>query len=261
VKYSFYSININQSSANAPVTICHHLMQTAFRLKIFGDDAFGKVSACCKVGSSIVNYLLEKNLVFFPAGAVRACVPVCLRTLNEETFKAAIIELTKCRSDTNHQRNYVGDGSRLRPSTISLTDGKLPGSEILFKRSLHDVKSLFELQAYLKNPAAAEIAAAKQQSVILDGIEKLLNGQPCSSGTSVGNASQPSISATTASSSACYGRNRDDGMVSPSLDSSKEEERKKTKSPAVAMAEAALKSQEAAVLEAKNFEAMIKLQG
>jgi len=45
-------------------------MQTAFRLTIFGDDAFGTVSARCKVGLGIVYYLLEKNLVFFPAGAV-----------------------------------------------------------------------------------------------------------------------------------------------------------------------------------------------
>jgi hypothetical protein len=266
VKYSLYSIN--QSSPNAPVRLCHLLIQTAFRLKIFGDDAFGKVSARCKVGSGIVNYLLDKNLVLFPAGAVRARVPVCLRPLNEETFKAAIVELTKCTSDTNHQRNYVGDGdgdgephlAGLGIPPISLTDGTLPGSEILFKRSLHDVKALFESQAYLKNPAVAEIAAARQQSVILDGIAKVLNGQPCNSGSSVTNASQPSISATTASSSAHNGRNRDDGTVSPNSESSKEEERKKTKSPAVAMAEAALKSQEAAVLEAKNFEAMIKLQ-
>jgi hypothetical protein len=264
VKYSLYSINC--TSPNAPVRLCHLLMQTAFRLKIFGDDAFGKVSARCKVGSGIVNYLLDKNLVFFPAGAVRARVPVCLRPLNEETFKAAIVELTKCTSDTNHQRNYVGDGdgephlAGLGIAPISLTDGTLPGSEILFKRSLHDVKALFESQAYLKNPAAAEVAAARQQSVILDGIAKVLNGQPCNSGSSLTNASQPSMSATTASSSAHNGRNRDDGTVSPNSESSKEEERKKTKSPAVAMAEAALKSQEAAVLEAKNFEAMIKLQ-
>ena len=86
------------------------LILTTLRLKIFGDDAFGKVSARCKVGLGIINYLLEKNLVFFPAGAVRAHVPVCLRPLNEETFKAAILELTKCTSDTNHQCNYVGDG-------------------------------------------------------------------------------------------------------------------------------------------------------
>jgi hypothetical protein len=36
-------------------------MQTAFRLKISGDDAFGKVSAHCKVGACIVNHLLEKT--------------------------------------------------------------------------------------------------------------------------------------------------------------------------------------------------------
>ncbi len=36
---------------------------TACKLKVFGEDAYGKVTAQCKVGSSIINYLLEKNRV------------------------------------------------------------------------------------------------------------------------------------------------------------------------------------------------------
>jgi hypothetical protein len=42
VKYSLSSINL--LLVNAPVRLCHLVMQTAFRLKIFGHDAFGKVS-------------------------------------------------------------------------------------------------------------------------------------------------------------------------------------------------------------------------
>lgn len=50
---------INWKSVNAPDWLCHLLMLPAFRLKIFGDDAIGKVSACCKVGAAIVNLMLE----------------------------------------------------------------------------------------------------------------------------------------------------------------------------------------------------------
>ena len=64
VKYSLYSIN--RFSENAPIRLCHLVMQTAFRLKIFGDDAFGKVSARCKVGAGIVNLLLKKKHCFLP---------------------------------------------------------------------------------------------------------------------------------------------------------------------------------------------------
>jgi hypothetical protein len=32
-------------------------MLAAFKLKIFGDDAFDKVSSCCKIGAAIVNQL------------------------------------------------------------------------------------------------------------------------------------------------------------------------------------------------------------
>jgi hypothetical protein len=39
---------------------------------------------------------------------------------------------------------------------------------MLLKRSLHEVKALLESQAYLKNPAAADIAAACHQAVVLE---------------------------------------------------------------------------------------------
>ncbi len=48
--------------------------------------------------------------MFFTAGAIRSCNPVCVHSLNGETFKAAVIDFLKCTRDTNLQQNYVGDG-------------------------------------------------------------------------------------------------------------------------------------------------------
>jgi hypothetical protein len=62
VKFSLNSIN--KSTADAPIRLCHLLMVVAWKLKIFGDDAFGKVSARCKVGASIINHLMEKKQCF-----------------------------------------------------------------------------------------------------------------------------------------------------------------------------------------------------
>jgi hypothetical protein len=109
----------------------------------------------------IVNHLIEKNSVFYPGGPARARLPVSLRPLNDETFKAAVIELTKCTSDTNLQRYYVGDGegdptlAGLGVPPMALTSGSSPGAEILFKRSLHEVKGLLESQAYLKKSGSS----------------------------------------------------------------------------------------------------------
>ena len=69
VKYSLISIN---NDPNIPIRLCHLIMLAAFKLKIFGDDAFGKVSSRCKVGAALVNHILKKNFIFFPAGAVRS---------------------------------------------------------------------------------------------------------------------------------------------------------------------------------------------
>ncbi len=77
-----------------------------------------------------------------------------------------MVELTKCTSDTNLQQYYISDGegdpilAGLGVPPIALTSGSSPSAEMLFKRSLHEVKGLLESQAYLKNPAAADIATA-----------------------------------------------------------------------------------------------------
>jgi hypothetical protein len=34
-------------------------------LKVFGDDAFGKMSSRCKNGVAVVNHLMEQNSVLF----------------------------------------------------------------------------------------------------------------------------------------------------------------------------------------------------
>jgi hypothetical protein len=57
--------SINKFSLDHPVRLCHLLIVTACRLKIFVHDAFGKVASHCKVGASIVNLLMEKNTVFY----------------------------------------------------------------------------------------------------------------------------------------------------------------------------------------------------
>jgi len=54
----------------------------------------------CKVATSIVNKLLEKNTVFFPAGSVQAPLHLRVHPLNEETFKPAVVELLKCTNMT-----------------------------------------------------------------------------------------------------------------------------------------------------------------
>jgi hypothetical protein len=62
-----------------------------------------------------------------------------LSHLNDKTFKAAIIDLLKCTSDTNVQQNDAYDGFRdvglagLRIPPIALTDEIKTGAELLFK--------------------------------------------------------------------------------------------------------------------------------
>ena len=181
IKYCCHSIN--KESMDVPIRLCHAVMHTAFKLKIFGDDALGKVSTRCKVGASVINNLLEKNTVFFPSGSVRARLPFRARPLNEETFKSVVVELLKCSNDTNVQRHYVGDGEdnvELAGFSIppaALTDGTKPGAETLFKLSLHEVKGLFESQLYLKNPNATDLATARLQAAVLDAIGCVANGQ------------------------------------------------------------------------------------
>jgi hypothetical protein len=52
VKFSFYSVNMSQV---APICLCHLLIHTAFKLKIFGEDAFNKVTAHCKAGANVTH--------------------------------------------------------------------------------------------------------------------------------------------------------------------------------------------------------------
>jgi hypothetical protein len=106
VKYSLFSIS---SDPLILIHLCHLLVFTAWELKNFGEDAYGKVTACCKVGSNVINYLLEKNRVFFPVTAGHQHVPTRAQIINEETIKSAVVDLVKCCSDTALHRHYVGD--------------------------------------------------------------------------------------------------------------------------------------------------------
>jgi hypothetical protein len=62
VKYSKFSINM--VSSEAPIHLCHLLIITAYRLKVFGEDAFGKVASRHKAAAVVINYLLEQNGFF-----------------------------------------------------------------------------------------------------------------------------------------------------------------------------------------------------
>ncbi len=129
VKYHLYSISM--ISPDVPVRLCHLVMHAASKLKIFGDDAFCTVTLCCRVGAEVVNYLMVKNCVFFPLGGGCTQLPVHACPLNDETFKNTVVGLLKCSSDTNHQRNYVGDRDGgatlvgLGVSPIALTNGPM----------------------------------------------------------------------------------------------------------------------------------------
>jgi len=95
-----------------------------WRLKILGDDAFGKVSAWCKVGAYIINHLIEKKSVLSRWSCSRS-------------FTMLVISW------------WWWPGLGVLP--IALTSGSSFGAEMLFKTSLHGVKSLIDSQAYLKN--------------------------------------------------------------------------------------------------------------
>jgi hypothetical protein len=228
-------------------------MHTAFKLKIFGNDAFGKVSTRCKVGSSVINNMLEKNTVFSPSSSVQARLPFHACPLNEETFKSVVVELLKCSNDTNVQRHYVGDGEghvELAGFSIppaALTDGNKPGAEMLFKLNLHEVKGLFESQLYLKNPNATDLATARIQAAVLDAIGCVANGQPAHQST-FGYSTISTSQLTSAESS--ISNNNDDLLNNNTPDdNNKDADKKKKVSPAAAMAEASLLSQKAAILE------------
>jgi hypothetical protein len=79
VKYSLLSINMDLLK---PIRLCHLLLFTASKLKVFGDDAFGKVTSRCKVAAAVVNYLMEVNRVFFSVTAGRQCFSGRVRQIN-----------------------------------------------------------------------------------------------------------------------------------------------------------------------------------
>jgi len=105
VEYNKFSINM--TSSEAPICLCHLTIFTAYKLKVFGEDTFGKVASRCKAAASVINYLLEQNRVFYSAISGRQCIPTRLQSLSDETFKAAIFDLVKCVVDTNLQCHYV----------------------------------------------------------------------------------------------------------------------------------------------------------
>jgi hypothetical protein len=143
-------------------------------------------------------------------------------------------------NDTNLQRHYVGDRAgneelaRLGIPPSALIDGSLPNTKTLFKRSLYEVKALYDSQQYLKNPNATEAAAARLQAQVLDGIARVANGQPVNSSSKSSLTTEPAANNDT--------------------------NQKKKTSPAVAIAEALLLSQKAAVQEQETFKAILDLQ-
>jgi hypothetical protein len=84
------------------------LILAACKLKVFGNDPFGKVLTHCKVGAGVINHILENNF-FFPAGSSPSRLTVCAHALNEETFKAFIVDILQVSNDTNLQRTYIGE--------------------------------------------------------------------------------------------------------------------------------------------------------
>jgi hypothetical protein len=207
VKYSPFSINKN--SVEALICLCHLLIVTAYKLKVFGDDAFGKVSSHCKVFAAILKHLMEQKSVLFPAGAIRSKFPVCACVLNEETFKATVIDLFRCTNNTNLQCTCVGDGegelelSGLVIAPIALTASSKPSAEMLFKWCLHEVKALFQSQQYLKNLQAPDSIASRQQSAILNGKARIANGQSVASKSTSATATNSSIESGSETSNNC----------------------------------------------------------
>jgi hypothetical protein len=155
VKFSFFSISLDTTTV---IRLCHLLMLTAFKLKVFGEDAFGKVATRCSAAANIINYILEHNRVYFPVTSGHQCVPARVKPISEEVFKSVICDLVKVCSDTALQWHYVGDGqgppsvAGLGLPSSALTDGSQPSAEVLYCQCLHDVKGILDSKAYLKTP-------------------------------------------------------------------------------------------------------------
>jgi hypothetical protein len=128
-------------------------------------------------------YLLEQNRVFFPVTSGHQRVPARVKPISDEVFKSVICDLVKVCSDTALQWHFVGDGQG-PPSvagvgllTSALTDGSQPSAEVLNCQCLHDVKGMLDSKAYLKNPNSSNAAQARAQTMVLDSINSLMNGE------------------------------------------------------------------------------------
>ncbi len=62
VKFSFFSICLDNTIV---ICLCHLLTLTAYKLKVLGEDAFGKVTTRCSVPANITNIFLNKTESFF----------------------------------------------------------------------------------------------------------------------------------------------------------------------------------------------------
>jgi hypothetical protein len=222
---------------------------------------------------------MEVNRVFFSVTAGRQRVPGRVRQINEETFKSAVLEIIKCVGDTNVQRHYVGDGDGdisvaglgLPPS--ALTDGSIPSVETLFKRSLHEVKGLLESKAYLRNPDSVEATAARQEALVLEGINVIMSGGEINAAHSNNN---PVVNEEHSVNKNDNDRNRDRNGLRGSEERSVNDNdrndcnqdrnglrgsrRKLRKSPATMMADASVLSQQATLKEADDLKSMIEVQ-
>jgi hypothetical protein len=177
----------------------------------------------------------------------------------------------KCVVDTNLQHHYVGDGdissgvSGFGLSTGALTSGSSPGAEALLKKALHNVKGVVDLKQYLLNPDSAEAIADRQQSALLNSINRVVNRDPP---TQVFVAELPENNEPLSEAASMAGNAAaaigSGGRMSPTSISScstEDDGRPKLKSPAGMMAEASLLSQQAALKEAiRNFAEMLKLK-
>jgi hypothetical protein len=134
--------------------------------------------------------------------------------------------------------------------------GYSPGAEALFKRALHNVKGLVDSKQYLKNPDSAEAIAERQQSALHNSINRVVNGDPPAQ-VFVSESPENNEPLGEAASMANGGR------MSPTSISScgtEDDGRPKLKSPAGMMAEASLRSLQAALKEASNFAERLKLK-
>jgi hypothetical protein len=214
------------------------------------------------------------NRIFFPVTAGHQHIPARVRLINEEIFKAAIVDIVKCTAEANLQHHYVGNGAGdvtlagLGLSPIALMDGIVPSAEILLKCSLHEVKGFLDSKFYQKNPDSAAAAAAGYEAIVLDRINTILAGgqiaaarvvqENQNAGNTTNNTTGNENNPTNA------GRNNNNnirGSRTISLLTAKDNiTGKYKKSPATTMAEANLLSQETALKEADDLKQMIEVQ-